>query len=116
MLQSFILKICYFSRVCILIYCMYSNKPSKCCFSYVKKEILLKMVSNYEKTRSDCTKPGIVFITRKGILVCANPEQKWVKDSVDHLNAILKPYPEESSYLPHPRPPPPPPPTTTTTT
>ncbi|XP_039605903.1 C-C motif chemokine 3-like [Polypterus senegalus] len=84
-----------FAGLCSQIYGQNTNKPSKCCFSYVEKRIPFKMLSNYEKTRSDCTKPGIVFITIKGILVCANPEQKWVQDSVDHLNAILKTYPEE---------------------
>ncbi|XP_028653139.1 C-C motif chemokine 3-like isoform X2 [Erpetoichthys calabaricus] len=84
-----------FAGLCSQISGQNTNKPSKCCFSYLEKRIPLKMLSNFERTRSDCTRPGIVFITRKGHLVCADPKQKWVKDSVDHLNAIFNTYPEE---------------------
>uniref|UniRef100_A0A8C4RQ47 C-C motif chemokine n=1 Tax=Erpetoichthys calabaricus TaxID=27687 RepID=A0A8C4RQ47_ERPCA len=83
------------SVIFLIIYFIDTNQPSKCCFSYLETRIPLRMVSNYERTRSDCTKPGIVFTTRKGHLLCADPEQKWVKDSVDHLNAIFKAYPED---------------------
>uniref|UniRef100_A0A8C4RQ24 Chemokine interleukin-8-like domain-containing protein n=1 Tax=Erpetoichthys calabaricus TaxID=27687 RepID=A0A8C4RQ24_ERPCA len=44
--------------LCSQIYGQGTNKPSKCCFSYFEKRIPLRMLSNYERTRSDCTLPG----------------------------------------------------------
>ncbi|XP_009573909.1 PREDICTED: C-C motif chemokine 4 homolog [Fulmarus glacialis] len=32
-----------------------------------------------------CSQPAVVFVTRKGREVCANPEQDWVQQYVNDL-------------------------------
>ncbi|KFW02967.1 C-C motif chemokine 4, partial [Fulmarus glacialis] len=35
--------------------------------------------------RGLCSQPAVVFVTRKGREVCANPEQDWVQQYVNDL-------------------------------
>ncbi|NWI06952.1 CCL14 protein, partial [Tichodroma muraria] len=59
--------------------------PSECCFKYAKRVLQLgNLVGFYSKPR-ECFSPAIVFTTKKGDKVCANPEEKWVKRAVTEL-------------------------------
>ncbi|XP_005986935.1 C-C motif chemokine 4 homolog [Latimeria chalumnae] len=61
------------------------NTPTICCFRYQTQRIPKRAIEDYFYTSSVCSKPGLVFVTRKGREVCANPEDKWVKDYMNSL-------------------------------
>ncbi|XP_029470007.1 C-C motif chemokine 4-like [Rhinatrema bivittatum] len=59
--------------------------PTSCCFSYTARKIPRSHVQDYFITSSMCPQPAIIFITRKGREVCANPEEEWVDNYVTDL-------------------------------
>ncbi|XP_074046195.1 C-C motif chemokine 4-like [Macrotis lagotis] len=62
-----------------------SDIATSCCFSYVSHRIPRKLVIDYYKTRSMCSQPAVVFLTKRGHWVCANPSKKWVQNYVNYL-------------------------------
>ncbi|XP_041127674.1 C-C motif chemokine 3-like [Polyodon spathula] len=63
-----------------------ANRPTQCCFSHSAKQIPKKYLHHYVETRSDCSKPGLIFVLKRGVKVCANPQDRWVKDRVRFLD------------------------------
>ncbi|XP_004707415.3 C-C motif chemokine 14 isoform X3 [Echinops telfairi] len=61
--------------------------PAECCLAYTTHPIPLSRLSGYYETSSQCSKPGIVFITKKGHAICANPSDAWVQRYVRNLEA-----------------------------
>ncbi|KAM4845080.1 C-C motif chemokine 14-like [Thomomys bottae] len=59
--------------------------PAECCFSYITHAIPRQRISSYYETSSECSKPGIVLITKKNHSICANPKDKWVQDLIKDL-------------------------------
>ncbi|MXQ84501.1 hypothetical protein E5288_WYG020935 [Bos mutus] len=59
--------------------------PAECCLTYVSRPVPRQRVSSYYETSSQCPKPGIVFITKKGHYICANPHDGWVQDYIKEL-------------------------------
>ncbi|NWW31990.1 CCL14 protein, partial [Panurus biarmicus] len=59
--------------------------PTECCFDYVKGALRLDNLVGFYSTPRECFSPAIVFETKKGAKVCANPEEKWVKRAVREL-------------------------------
>ncbi|XP_004449492.1 C-C motif chemokine 14 [Dasypus novemcinctus] len=59
--------------------------PAECCFSYIIRKVPRAQVSSYFETSSQCSKPGIIFITKKGYPICADPSADWVQDYVQDL-------------------------------
>ncbi|KFQ69520.1 C-C motif chemokine 5, partial [Phaethon lepturus] len=59
--------------------------PSECCFRYVKAPLRLSNLKGFYMTPKDCFSPAIVFETRNGTKVCANPEMTWVEKTVERL-------------------------------
>uniref|UniRef100_A0A8C1BW58 C-C motif chemokine n=1 Tax=Cyprinus carpio TaxID=7962 RepID=A0A8C1BW58_CYPCA len=59
--------------------CNNANLPSECCFNYDGRKIPIAKIISYVKTRMDCTKPGVIFVTMKGSRLCVDPELNWVK-------------------------------------
>ncbi|XP_051848415.1 C-C motif chemokine 3-like [Antechinus flavipes] len=57
-----------------------------CCFSYVERMIPRKFVVDYDHTSQLCAKPAIIFISKKGLRLCANPQDKWVQEYVTDLS------------------------------
>ncbi|NXA82070.1 CCL4 protein, partial [Thryothorus ludovicianus] len=62
-----------------------SDPPTSCCFSYVSRQLPRSFVKDYYETNSQCSQPAVVFITRKGREVCANPKEDWVQQYVNEL-------------------------------
>ncbi|NWR92799.1 CCL4 protein, partial [Furnarius figulus] len=62
-----------------------SDPPTSCCFSYISRQLPRSFVEDYYETNSMCSQPAVVFITKKGREVCANPEQEWVQLYVNDL-------------------------------
>ncbi|NXV71936.1 CCL4 protein, partial [Atlantisia rogersi] len=61
------------------------NPPISCCLSYTSRQLPRSFVVEYYETNSQCPRPAIVFVTRKGQHICANPEQDWVQEYVNNL-------------------------------
>ncbi|KAM9227980.1 C-C motif chemokine 17 [Leptosomus discolor] len=59
--------------------------PFECCFSYIKSPIRLANLKSSYKTPKDCFCQAIVFETRNGSKVCADPEMTWVQKAVQRL-------------------------------
>ncbi|XP_010133780.1 PREDICTED: C-C motif chemokine 4 homolog [Buceros rhinoceros silvestris] len=62
-----------------------SDPPTSCCFSYIPRQLPRNFVVEYYETSSQCSQPGVVFVTKKGREVCANPDQDWVQQYVTDL-------------------------------
>ncbi|XP_006890956.1 PREDICTED: c-C motif chemokine 4 [Elephantulus edwardii] len=64
---------------------MGSDPPTACCFSYTGRKLPRNFVLDYFETSSLCSKPAVVFQTKKGRQVCADPTEPWVQEYVDDL-------------------------------
>uniref|UniRef100_F7F977 C-C motif chemokine n=1 Tax=Monodelphis domestica TaxID=13616 RepID=F7F977_MONDO len=64
---------------------MGSDPPTSCCFSYVSQQIHRKFVTDYYETSSLCSQPAVVFQTKRGREVCANPSDAWVQTYMEEL-------------------------------
>ncbi|NXP73727.1 CCL4 protein, partial [Ramphastos sulfuratus] len=56
-----------------------------CCFSYTHHKLPRKLIRRYYSTSNSCTLPAIVFITKKGLQVCANPNDSWVRSYLEKV-------------------------------
>ncbi|KAM4781856.1 C-C motif chemokine 5-like [Cyanocitta cristata] len=56
-----------------------------CCYHYTSRPLPRSMIHSAYKTSYSCQKPAVVLVTRKGRKVCANPEARWVKEYLKHL-------------------------------
>ncbi|XP_026527274.1 C-C motif chemokine 4-like [Notechis scutatus] len=61
------------------------DTPTSCCFSYTKKKIPRNLVTDFYETNGKCSQPAVVFITRRKLLLCSNPAEKWVQDYMNYL-------------------------------
>uniref|UniRef100_A0A670JMK2 C-C motif chemokine n=1 Tax=Podarcis muralis TaxID=64176 RepID=A0A670JMK2_PODMU len=50
-----------------------SDPPTSCCFTYTAKKIPRNYIADFYETNSRCSQPGVVFTTKKGREICANP-------------------------------------------
>ncbi|XP_058415313.1 C-C motif chemokine 14-like isoform X1 [Diceros bicornis minor] len=64
--------------------------PADCCFSYITRTIPRNRITHYYETSSQCSKPGVVFITKKGHSICANPSDAWVQDYIKVLEVTRR--------------------------
>ncbi|XP_072500998.1 C-C motif chemokine 4-like [Notamacropus eugenii] len=64
---------------------MGSDPPTSCCFTYVSQQFPRKFVTDYYETSSLCSQPAVVFLTKRGRQVCANPRDDWVQTYMDDL-------------------------------
>ncbi|XP_033076295.1 C-C motif chemokine 14 [Trachypithecus francoisi] len=62
-----------------------TSPPSECCLTYTTHKIPRQRIMDYYETNSQCSKPGIVFITKRGHSICTNPRDKWVQDYIKHM-------------------------------
>ncbi|XP_045141895.1 C-C motif chemokine 24 isoform X2 [Echinops telfairi] len=65
--------------------------PPTCCMKFASKEIPMSRVVSYQlSSGSVCPKAGVIFTTKIGRKVCADPKQSWVQSYVKHLEAKQK--------------------------
>ncbi|XP_003929103.2 C-C motif chemokine 14 isoform X2 [Saimiri boliviensis] len=57
-------------------------QPTECCFAYTTHRIPRQRIVAYYGTNGQCSKPGIVFVTKRGKSICANPNDQWVQDYI----------------------------------
>uniref|UniRef100_A0A8C6A1E7 C-C motif chemokine 3-like n=1 Tax=Marmota marmota marmota TaxID=9994 RepID=A0A8C6A1E7_MARMA len=62
-----------------------ADSPTACCFSYVARESQRKFIEDYLETSSQCSQPGVIFLTKRGRQVCADPNENWVQEYVTDL-------------------------------
>ncbi|XP_029989013.1 C-C motif chemokine 25-like [Sphaeramia orbicularis] len=76
--------------VLLLFTCLYLSVAQgsfgNCCLRYVKtmKTSVKKNIVEYrmQETDGDCNMRAVVFTTKRKKAICANPEDKWVKDQM----------------------------------
>uniref|UniRef100_A0ABI7XPZ2 C-C motif chemokine n=1 Tax=Felis catus TaxID=9685 RepID=A0ABI7XPZ2_FELCA len=61
-------------------------KPIACCFKYTLRKIPIRFVADYSRTHKQCSSPGIIFHTRRGRQICANPSDAWVQEYISNLD------------------------------
>ncbi|XP_074046486.1 C-C motif chemokine 18-like [Macrotis lagotis] len=57
-----------------------------CCSNFVAHRIPKSLVIAFVRTSPQCPKPGVLFETKQGLKVCANPAIKWVQKYIKHLS------------------------------
>ncbi|NWV80275.1 CCL4 protein, partial [Dasyornis broadbenti] len=50
-----------------------------CCFTYTQHKLPWKLIQRHYITGTNCPQEAIVFVTKKGRQVCANPNDTWVR-------------------------------------
>ena len=74
--------------------------PTSCCFIMTSKKIPNTLLKSYKRiTNNRCTLKAIVFKTRLGKEICADPKEKWVKNSINHLDKTSQTFILEPSCL-----------------
>ncbi|NXX73879.1 CCL4 protein, partial [Urocolius indicus] len=61
-----------------------SDLPN-CCLSYTSHKLPQKLIQRFYSTSTSCRLPAIVFITKRGRQVCANPSDTWVQSYLQNL-------------------------------
>ncbi|XP_036926142.1 C-C motif chemokine 3-like [Sturnira hondurensis] len=62
-----------------------ADTPTACCFSYVSRPIPHQFIAKYFETSGQCSNPGIIFLTKRGREVCANPSEAWVQEYIANM-------------------------------
>ncbi|XP_049492536.1 C-C motif chemokine 3-like [Panthera uncia] len=62
-----------------------ADTPTSCCFVYISRQIPRKFVVDYYETSSQCSKPGVIFQTKRGREICADPREAWVQEYITNL-------------------------------
>ncbi|EDM05440.1 chemokine (C-C motif) ligand 12 (predicted) [Rattus norvegicus] len=61
--------------------------PVTCCYNVAKQKIHIRRLKSYRKiTSSQCPREAVIFRTVLDKELCADPKEKWVKDSMNHLD------------------------------
>uniref|UniRef100_A0A2I3SR46 C-C motif chemokine n=1 Tax=Pan troglodytes TaxID=9598 RepID=A0A2I3SR46_PANTR len=72
--------------LCTMALCpLAADTPTACCFSYISRQIPQNFIADYFETSSQCSKPGVIFLTKRGRQVCADPSEEWVQKYVSDL-------------------------------
>ncbi|XP_074870233.1 C-C motif chemokine 4-like [Carettochelys insculpta] len=50
--------------------------------------IPLRFLVGYFDSDSTCSQPAVVFVTKKGHKICANPNEAWVRQNVNFLDGL----------------------------
>uniref|UniRef100_A0AC11EG40 Uncharacterized protein n=1 Tax=Ovis aries TaxID=9940 RepID=A0AC11EG40_SHEEP len=92
------------------------HRPTDCCMSYTPRNIRCVFMEDYIETSSACSRPAVIFVTKKGQRVCADPNNERVQkcksdlrlgSAVEDLRSLLLERgsldraPSSSSLLPH---------------
>ncbi|XP_044531564.1 C-C motif chemokine 26 [Gracilinanus agilis] len=64
-----------------------SNIPRYCCETYSPRPIAWKLVQTFEVTKSSCSLSAVIFTTKRGQKVCADPKAKWTQRYVASLKS-----------------------------
>ncbi|NXS07549.1 CCL5 protein, partial [Neodrepanis coruscans] len=56
-----------------------------CCFSHISRPIPRRLITSVHMTSTKCSQPAVILVTKKGRMVCANPEAPWVQKYLKDL-------------------------------
>ncbi|XP_033076538.1 C-C motif chemokine 18 [Trachypithecus francoisi] len=59
-----------------------------CCLTYTSRQIPQKFIVDYSETSPQCTKPGVILLTKRRRQICADPNKKWVQKYISDLKLI----------------------------
>ncbi|KFO25950.1 C-C motif chemokine 8 [Fukomys damarensis] len=66
-----------------------------CCFYMYPKSVSIQKLKSYTRiTNINCPKEAVIFKTKLDRRICADPNEKWVKDCIkrlDQMSQTLKP-------------------------
>ncbi|XP_031209211.1 C-C motif chemokine 8-like [Mastomys coucha] len=69
--------------------------PVSCCYSLIKLKIPLRVLQSYKRSNNiQCPREAVIFQTKRGKLICADPTQKWVNEYMvilDQKSQALQP-------------------------
>nr|KAF6415230.1 C-C motif chemokine ligand 8 [Molossus molossus] len=61
--------------------------PVTCCFGMASKAIHIRKLKSYTRiTNTQCPHEAVIFITKMDKSVCADPQKKWVQNSMALLD------------------------------
>ncbi|XP_019492173.1 PREDICTED: regakine-1-like [Hipposideros armiger] len=66
------------------------NNMARCCFSYISRMVPFRVVKGYHRTGTQCPKPAVIFLTKRGQEICANPSKAWVQRYIKLLDRSPK--------------------------
>ncbi|XP_023600987.1 C-C motif chemokine 15-like isoform X5 [Myotis lucifugus] len=61
------------------------HHPPHCCPSYTPRKIRCRSMESYFVMTRGCSQPAVIFTTKRGQRVCANPNNADVQDCVTKL-------------------------------
>ncbi|XP_014406238.1 C-C motif chemokine 3 [Camelus ferus] len=61
------------------------HRPTDCCISYASRNIRCVFMKDYSITTSGCSRPGVIFKTKRGQSVCADPSKEDVRKCMASL-------------------------------
>ncbi|EHH24719.1 C-C motif chemokine 18 [Macaca nemestrina] len=64
------------------------TKKEFCCLVYTSRQIPQKFIVDYSETSPQCTKPGVILLTKRRRQICADPNKKWVQKYISDLKLI----------------------------
>ncbi|XP_011369839.1 C-C motif chemokine 26 [Pteropus medius] len=64
-----------------------SNVAKFCCSQFSHRTLPWQWVQTYEFTRNSCSQQAVIFTTKRGRKVCAQPKAKWVQSYISLLRA-----------------------------
>ncbi|XP_005321556.2 C-C motif chemokine 23 [Ictidomys tridecemlineatus] len=62
------------------------QEAADCCFIYTRRSIRCSFMKHYYKTSSGCSQPAVIFFSRKGQRICADPNDGRVQECMANLN------------------------------
>ncbi|XP_036002840.1 C-C motif chemokine 5-like [Fundulus heteroclitus] len=98
------MKVAHIYLLCILgaallstVLCNHAREIKDCCFKLLSKPLNKKLFTSYYKTDPRCSLNAVVLITKRAGRICANPNDRWVKNVIDHLDIVSF---KEAAYCP----------------
>ncbi|XP_024409727.2 C-C motif chemokine 15-like [Desmodus rotundus] len=67
------------------------HRATDCCFSYTPRNIRCVFMEDYHETSSGCSRPAVIFTTKRGQRVCADPFREGVQDCVEKMGSESTP-------------------------
>ncbi|XP_039619773.1 C-C motif chemokine 3-like [Polypterus senegalus] len=61
------------------------HTPKECCFRFTTKPLPIRTIERFEVTSDQCPIAGVIFHTKRGLNICAKPNEEWVKKRIEEF-------------------------------